>query len=160
MRCPHCRDENDKVVDTRSAEDGSVIRRRRECVKCGKRFTTHERLEDMPVKVVKKSGQIEDFSRDKILAGVCRATEKRPVQLDDLRDLVSGLERQITAGNRREINSRDIGEMVMRELRRLDEVAYVRFASVYREYQAVDEFIKEVSELHEPGHPDSDGFSG
>lgn len=148
MRCPFCSKDNDKVMDTRSSDDGSVIRRRRECLHCARRFTTHERLEEMPVRVVKKSGRREPFDRDKILAGVRRAIEKRPVSLEQIEELVTGLERQILDQTKREIPAKTIGEMVMQKLGEIDEVAYVRFASVYREYQAVEEFIKEITSMN------------
>lgn len=148
MRCPFCKKDNDKVIDTRPSEDGSVIRRRRECMNCARRFTTHERLEEMPVRVVKKSGRREPFDRDKILVGVRRAVEKRPVSLEQVEELVAGLERQILDQTEREIPTQAIGEMVMKKLGEIDEVAYVRFASVYREYQAVEEFIKEITSMN------------
>lgn len=147
MRCPFCKVDNDKVIDTRPSEDGSVIRRRRECIQCGRRFTTHERLEEMPVRVVKKSGRREPFDREKILVGVRRAVEKRPVSGEQVEEVVAALERQILDQTEREIPTRVIGEMVMKRLGEIDEVAYVRFASVYREYQAVEEFIQEISSM-------------
>ena len=148
MRCPFCKMDNDRVIDTRPSEDGSVIRRRRECMNCTRRFTTHERLEEMPVRVVKKGGRREPFDRDKILVGVRRAVEKRPVSLEQVEEIVTSLERQILDQTEREIPTRAIGEMVMKKLGEIDEVAYVRFASVYREYQAVDEFIKEITSMN------------
>lgn len=146
MRCPFCKVDNDKVIDTRPSEDGGVIRRRRECINCNKRFTTHERLEEMPVRVVKKSGRREPFDRSKILSGVMRAVEKRSISTEVVENLVDEIERQVLASER-EIASQDIGELVMTKLRAMDEVAYVRFASVYREYRAVDEFIKEIRDI-------------
>ncbi len=150
MRCPFCKQDNDKVIDTRPSEDGSAIRRRRECIMCGRRFTTHERLEEMPVKVVKKNGKREPLEHSKILAGVSRALEKRSVSVEQIEEIVAAIERQILDRSEREIDSKTIGEMVMAKLREVDEVAYVRFASVYREYQAVDEFIKEISLMSKP----------
>lgn len=147
MRCPFCKKDNDKVIDTRPSEDGSVIRRRRECLDCSRRFTTHERLEEMPVRVVKKSGRREPFDRAKILAGVIRAVEKRPVSAEQAEEIVASIERQILDQTDREISTRDIGNLVMDRLRKVDEVAYVRFVSVYREYQAVEEFIQEISSM-------------
>lgn len=147
MRCPFCKKDNDKVIDTRPSEDGSVIRRRRECLDCSRRFTTHERLEEMPVRVVKKSGRREPFDRAKILAGVIRAVEKRPVSAEQAEEIVASIERQILDQTDREISTRDIGNLVMDRLRKIDEVAYVRFVSVYREYQAVEEFIQEISSM-------------
>jgi transcriptional regulator NrdR len=147
MRCPFCKKDNDKVIDTRPSEDGSVIRRRRECLDCSRRFTTHERLEEMPVRVVKKSGRREPFDRAKILMGVMRAVEKRPVSAEQAEEIVTSIERQILDQTDREISTRDIGNLVMDRLRKIDEVAYVRFVSVYREYQAVEEFIQEISSM-------------
>ncbi len=151
MRCPFCKKDNDKVIDTRPSEDGSVIRRRRECLDCSRRFTTHERLEEMPVRVVKKSGRREPFDRAKILVGVMRAVEKRPVSAEQAEEIVASIERQILDQTDREISTRDIGNLLMDRLRRIDEVAYVRFASVYREYQAVQEFIQEISSMGTDG---------
>ena len=156
MRCPFCKKDNDKVIDTRPSEDGSVIRRRRECLGCNKRFTTHERLEEMPVRVVKKTGRREPFDRAKILNGVMRAVEKRSISIDTVEKLVEAIEREVLDKADREISSRDIGELVMTRLREMDEVAYVRFASVYREYQALEEFIKEIRTIN----PASNGFGG
>lgn len=148
MRCPFCKKDNDKVIDTRPSEDGSVIRRRRECIGCGKRFTTHERLEEMPVRVIKKSGRREPFDRSKILTGLMRAVEKRSISVETIEDLVESIEREVLEQSEREISTKDIGELVMSRLRAMDEVAYVRFASVYREYQALEEFIKEIRTIN------------
>jgi transcriptional repressor NrdR len=136
--------DSDRVIDTRPAEDGSVTRRRRECLACGRRFTTHERLEEMPVRVVKKGGRREPFERAKILAGVMRAVEKRPISLEEAEALVSAVERQVLDQTEKEVATSRIGEMVMTRLAAIDEVAYIRFASVYREYQALEEFVKEI----------------
>lgn len=154
MRCPFCKKDNDKVIDTRPSEDGSVTRRRRECLECGKRFTTHERLEEMPIRVVKKNGRREPFDRAKILNGVARAVEKRSMSLEMVESLVESIEREILDQADREISTRDIGELVMARLRAVDEVAYVRFASVYREYQALEEFINEIRTFK----PNGNGF--
>ena len=152
MRCPFCKKDNDKVIDTRPSEDGSAIRRRRECLECNKRFTTHERLEEMPVRVIKKSGRREPFDRSKILNGVMRAVEKRAMSIEDVENLVESIEREVLDQTDREISTRDIGELVMSRLRAVDEVAYVRFASVYREYQALEEFIKEIRTINPAGN--------
>ncbi len=152
MRCPFCKKDNDKVIDTRPSEDGSVIRRRRECLDCAKRFTTHERLEEMPVRVVKKSGRREPFDRSKILNGVTRAVEKRSISIETVENLVESIEREVLEGTDREISTKDIGELVMAKLRAVDEVAYVRFASVYREYQALEEFINEIRTIKPNGN--------
>ncbi|MDR1519425.1 MAG: transcriptional regulator NrdR [Planctomycetota bacterium] len=153
MRCPFCKMDNDKVIDTRLSDAGLVIRRRRECLTCGKRFTTHERLEEMPIRVIKKTGRREPFERGKILSGVLRAVEKRPLSMERAEELVDALERELLDGAEREISTQRIGGMVMARLRAMDEVAYVRFASVYREYQALDEFIQEIQKI-------SDGDNG
>ena len=151
MRCPFCKKDNDKVIDTRPSEDGSAIRRRRECLECAKRFTTHERLEEMPVRVIKKNGRREPFDRSKILTGVMRAVEKRSFSIEEVEKLVDSMEREILDQSEREISTRDIGELVMARLRAMDEVAYVRFASVYREYQALEEFITEIRTFNPNG---------
>ena len=152
MRCPFCKKDNDKVIDTRPSEDGSAIRRRRECLECSKRFTTHERLEEMPVRVIKKNGRREPFDRSKILSGVMRAVEKRSFSIEQVESLVESIEREILDQTDREISTRDIGELVMGRLRAMDEVAYVRFASVYREYQALEEFITEIRTFNPGGN--------
>jgi len=144
MRCPFCRQDNDKVVDTRPSEDGSTIRRRRECLACSRRFTTHERLEEVPLRVVKKDGSREVFSREKVMGGIMKAMEKRPVSVQQVEELVDSIERELLDASDREVPAFKIGELVMNRLRRLDEVAYVRFASVYREFKAVEEFVREI----------------
>lgn len=154
MRCPFCKKDNDKVIDTRPSDDGSVIRRRRECLDCGKRYTTHERLEELPIRVIKKSGQRQSFNRDKILAGVMRALEKRPVSVEKADALVTRVERTALDRTDREITTREIGELVMAELRATDEVAYVRFASVYQEFQAMNEFINVIKSIHTGNKPE------
>jgi transcriptional repressor NrdR len=151
MRCPFCKKDNDKVIDTRPSEDGFAIRRRRECVGCGKRFTTHERLEEMPVRVIKKNGRREPFDRAKILNGVLRAVEKRSFSIEAVEQMVDAIEREVLDRPDREISTRDIGDMVMAKLRAVDEVAYVRFASVYREYRALEEFINEIRTFNPNG---------
>ncbi len=156
MRCPFCKKDNDKVIDTRPSEDGSAIRRRRECLGCGKRFTTHERLEEMPVRVIKKNGRREPFDRSKIHTGVLRAVEKRPFSIEDVEKLVDEMEREILDQSEREVSTRDIGELVMAKLRAVDEVAYVRFASVYREYSALEEFINEIRTFNPNGKTNGD----
>ena len=156
MRCPFCKQDNDRVIDTRPSEDGSAIRRRRECLGCGKRFTTHERLEEMPVRVVKKNGRREPFDRAKILNGVMRAVEKRSISIEDVEKMVEAMEREILDQPEREISTRDIGELVMAKLRAVDEVAYVRFASVYREYRELEEFINEIRTFNPNGKTNGD----
>jgi transcriptional repressor NrdR len=147
MKCPFCGHEEDKVVDSRSSSDGVSIRRRRECLSCGKRYTTYEHVEEQPLMVVKKDGRREPFDRHKLLAGLVKACEKRPVSMDDLEKLVDELERELSQQFEREVASREVGERVMKKLHALDPVAYVRFASVYREFKDVEQFMRELKEL-------------
>ena len=144
MRCPFCREDRDKVVDSRSSGEGSTIRRRRQCLACSRRFTTYERVETLPLRVVKKDGSREEFDRGKILGGITRACEKRPVSTDAIERVVSEIENEIYTHHDKEISSKEIGQLVMRKLRDLDKVAYIRFASVYREFKDVSEFVEEV----------------
>lgn len=147
MRCPYCGHLEDKVVDSRLREDGRLIRRRRECASCASRFTTFEQVEEVQAMVVKKDGSREMFNRIKILQGLNRACEKRPVTADMLENAVSSIERKLQDSGEREVSSTKIGEMVMSQLRELDEVAYVRFASVYRSFQDIGEFMTELKTL-------------
>lgn len=147
MRCPVCGCVESKVLDSRPIEEGSVIRRRRECDQCGRRFTTYEKYEETPLVVVKKDGRREAFDRRKILNGILRACEKRPVSLASIEAVVSAIERDIRALADGEIDSVRIGELVMEHLRELDEVAYVRFASVYRQFKDINRFLEELEKL-------------
>jgi transcriptional repressor NrdR len=147
MRCPFCRDLDNRVVDSRLGKDGDAVRRRRHCERCGRRFTTYERVEDTLPMVVKKDGRREPFERAKIVNGVTRACEKRPVSTDTVAALADGIERQLQEGGSKEVSSRTIGESVMRALHDLDAVAYVRFASVYRSFGDVHEFMRELEDL-------------
>ena len=147
MKCPFCGHQEDKVVDSRSSSDGVAIRRRRECLRCGKRFTTYEHVEEQPLMIIKKDGRREPFDRHKLLAGLVKACEKRPVSMDDLEQLVDELERELSQHFEREAPSREVGERVMKRLHALDPVAYVRFASVYREFKDVEQFMRELKEL-------------
>ncbi len=147
MKCPFCGHQEDKVVDSRASSDGSSIRRRRECLGCGKRFTTYEHVEEQPLMVVKKDGRREPFDRHKLLGGLVKACEKRPVSMDDLEKLVDELERELSQQFEREVPSREVGERVMKKLHVLDPVAYVRFASVYREFKDVEQFMRELKDL-------------
>lgn len=147
MRCPFCLYDDSKVLDSRSTEEGASIRRRRECGQCGKRFTTYERLEDVPLMVIKKDGRREAFNRAKVLNGVLRACEKRPVAMDAIEALVDDVERELRSSLEREASSEQIGLAVMERLRALDEVAYVRFASVYRQFKDINRFMDELKEL-------------
>lgn len=151
MRCPYCKDDADRVIDTRPGEDGSVTRRRRECMSCGRRYTTHERLEEAPLKVIKRNSVREPFDRSKVHAGIERAVKKRPVTPEQVDEAVDAVERAILATYEREIPSSMVGEMIMEKLRELDEVAYVRFASVYRDFQSVDQFIEEIDTMSKRG---------
>ena len=149
MRCPYCKKDQDRVVDSRSASDGFVIRRRRECASCGRRYTTYERLEESPVRVIKKGGSRVAFDRAKIRVGLEKACEKRPVSADSIEEIVHHVEGAIHERHDKEVHSSEIGQMVMEALRNLDQVAYVRFASVYREFKDVHQFIDELRPLLE-----------
>lgn len=144
MRCPFCRVDNDKVIDSRACEDGFSIRRRRECLQCERRYTTYERLEDITVKVVKKDGVREPFAREKIRSGLQKACWKRPISDDQIEAVVTAVESEVYALGEDEIDSHWLGECVMAELAKLDQVAYVRFASVYREFKDVRDFVDEL----------------
>jgi transcriptional repressor NrdR len=150
MKCPFCKADDDRVVDSRSSADGFAIRRRRECLACGRRYTTYERIEESPIRVVKKDGAREPFERRKILAGLMRACEKRPVSIDTLEEIVSRIEHQVTDQFDREVPSKFIGRLVMREIRKVDQVAFVRFASVYRDFKDVTEFMDEIRPMLDP----------
>ena len=147
MRCPFCGDEENKVVDTRLAKDGEEIRRRRECAECGRRFTTRERLETVLPRVIKNNGSRQPFDEEKLRSGLLRALEKRPVDLEQIDATVDRIKHSLRATGEREVNTRDVGELVMNELRELDDVAYVRFASVYRSFQDVNEFRQEIEAM-------------
>ncbi|MEY8401909.1 transcriptional regulator NrdR [Oscillospiraceae bacterium 44-34] len=147
MKCPYCAYLESKVVDSRPADEGASIRRRRECLSCHKRFTTYETVESLPLMVVKKDGSRQSFDRSKVLGGVIRACEKRPVPYQDMEGLVSEIEQVLQNQMDREISSARIGELVMERLKKLDEVAYVRFASVYREFKDIDTFLSELNKL-------------
>ncbi|KXH87211.1 transcriptional regulator NrdR [Sporosarcina sp. HYO08] len=147
MKCPACHYNGTRVVDSRPAEESRSIRRRRECEKCGFRFTTFEKVEYMPLIVVKKDGSQEEFSGEKLLRGLLRACEKRPVPLEDLKNIVYLIEKDLRSSGVSEIQSDQVGEMVMERLADVDEVAYVRFASVYRQYKDIDFFIEELQKL-------------
>jgi len=149
VRCPYCEDDNSRVVESRAGEDGTTIRRRRECANeaCGRRFTTYERVEQRPLMVVKKDAEREEFSRDKLYRGLVRACEKRPISVDHIEGMVQQIDRDLRMDYEREVPSHVIGERVMEALRELDGVAYVRFASVYREFRDVETLAKEVLSL-------------
>ncbi len=147
MRCPFCKKTENKVIDSRLSHEGAVIRRRRECLDCGRRFTTYERVEEMLPLVVKKDGRREAFDREKILAGLKKAVQKRPVSAEQLEQVVLEIEQKLQEAGEKEINSAVIGEHVMRALQSIDDVAYVRFASVYRSFRDVKEFMDELKDL-------------
>ncbi len=147
MRCPFCENQDTKVIDSRPTEEGHAIRRRRECENCKKRFTTYEKVEEIPLVVIKKDGSREVFDRNKVLNGIIKACEKRPVSLDDIEMIVSDIERGLNNMMQKEIKSKVIGEVIMDHLIDLDEVAYVRFASVYRQFKDVNTFISEIEKL-------------
>ena len=147
MRCPYCKQDDDRVTDTRSSEDGAVIRRRRECLKCNHRYTTHERSEESPLRVLKKNGTRQPFDREKILAGIHRAIEKRPVSGEEAERMVDDIERALLDRPERETPSAEIGDRVLHKLKEVDAVAFVRFASVYRQFQDVDEFVRLVGDM-------------
>lgn len=149
MKCPFCGNIEDKVIDSRTSREGDAIRRRRECLKCGKRFTSYERVEDIIPMVVKKDGRRESFDRLKILGGLKKACEKRPVGIESLEKIVDSIEKKLISLGVKEIPSTWIGEEVMSALRELDKVAYVRFASVYRQFKDINELMNEVKTLFE-----------
>lgn len=147
MRCPFCGHPEDKVVDSRESKEGEAIRRRRECLACDKRFTTYERIDEIPYMVIKKDGRREKFDRQKVLNGLLHACEKRPVAMAQLEAIVNDAEALVVESSEREAKTRAIGELIMQRLGQLDKVAYVRFASVYRDFKDVDEFLAELKEL-------------
>ena len=147
MKCPYCGYAESKVIDSRPAEEGSTIRRRRECLACRKRFTTYEIMERLPLVVVKRDGSRQSFDRVKVINGLVRACEKRPVALSQLEDIADEIEAELQGALEREISTAEIGEMVMDRLKDLDEVAYVRFASVYRQFKDINTFMEELTKL-------------
>ena len=147
MKCPYCGYSESKVIDSRPADENSSIRRRRECLSCGKRFTTYETVESLPMVVVKKDGSRQSFDRNKILNGMLRACEKRPVPLAELEKIAEEIEQDLQNSMEREISTEAIGEKVMERLRNVDQVAYVRFASVYRQFKDIDTFMTELNKL-------------
>lgn len=147
MKCPFCSHMEDKVIDSRPTEEGSAIRRRRECLKCGSRFTTYEKIEDTPLIVIKKDGTRQIYDRNKIINCILKACSKRPVSINQVEDLAINVEQVILNTMKREITSTEIGELIMPRLKNLDEVAYVRFASVYKQFKDVDTFLSELSKI-------------
>jgi transcriptional repressor NrdR len=147
MKCPYCSNLGDKVVDSRESKEGDVIRRRRQCLNCGKRFTSRERIEDIEYRVVKKDGNRESFQRQKMIAGLLTASEKRPVSIQQLEAIADRIEAELQERPEREMTTEEIGARLMQELKQLDQIAYVRFASVYRQFRDVGQFKREVDEL-------------
>ena len=147
MRCPFCGHIEDKVVDSREAKDGDSIRRRRECLECGRRFTSYELIDQIPYMVVKKDGKRESFDRNKVLTGLMRASEKRPISMTQLETIVDEIEKELQDSSDRELSTSEIGKIIMRRLKALDKVAYVRFASVYLEFEDVSAFMTELKDL-------------
>ncbi len=147
MKCPFCGFLEDKVVDSREAKDGDSIRRRRECLECGRRFTSYERIDEIPYMVVKKDGKREAFDRNKLMAGLLRACEKRPISAAQLESIVNSVEKYVQDSTDRERRTEQVGKLIMRRLKELDKVAYVRFASVYLEFEDVSEFMEELKIL-------------
>lgn len=147
MNCPFCGYEESKVIDSRPTDEGQRIRRRRECLQCAKRFTTYEIIESLPIIVIKKDKSRETFNRDKLMTGLLRACEKRPVSIDTLDNMIDEIEVNIQNSLDREVSSEHIGELVMEKLKKIDEVAYVRFASVYRQFKDINTFMSELSKL-------------
>ncbi|MDR3363940.1 MAG: transcriptional regulator NrdR [Clostridiales Family XIII bacterium] len=147
MKCPYCDNTDTKVVDSRPTDEGQVIRRRRECEECGRRFTTYEKIEEIPLIVVKKDGSRQAFDRSKVMSGIIKACEKRPVPMDDIEKIVSNVEKGLSNLMLKEMDSSIIGEYVIEHLREIDDVAYVRFASVYRQFTDAESFRKEIEKL-------------
>lgn len=147
MKCPYCAFEEDKVIDSRPTDEGATIRRRRECLSCRKRYTTYEKVESMPIMVIKKDGSRQPYDRDKLRKGILRACEKRSISMDQIESLLDCIEAKINNSLEREVTSEFIGELVMENLRQLDEVAYVRFASVYRQFKDINTFMNELNKL-------------
>ncbi len=147
MKCPFCAQTNDRVVDSRETQNGLTVRRRRECLSCGRRFTSYERIEDIPYMVIKRDGTRVEFDRKKLLVGLNKACEKRPVPAKSLDEIVDAVEQQLHEREDREMTTTEIGSLVMTRLRQLDQVAYVRFASVYRKFEDIDEFMSELKNL-------------
>lgn len=147
MKCPFCAEIDNKVIDSRLSKDGNVIRRRRECIICGRRFTTYEHIEEIPVMIVKKDGRREVFSREKVRSGLQKACQKRDISINVIDEFLDELERDLREAGEKEISSNKIGEKVMVKLHEIDDVAYVRFASVYREFKDVNDFVSELKNL-------------
>jgi len=147
MKCPYCGSRKDKVIDSRSSNIGQNVRRRRECLKCERRFTTYEYIEEIPLMVIKKDARREPFERKKLLAGIIKACEKRPIPIEKQEGICDKIEKQIQRKFEKEVDSKEVGELVMKSLYEIDEIAYVRFASVYRQFRDVSQFMKEIKKF-------------
>ena len=147
MKCPFCSSDEDKVIDSRSSNEGKSVRRRRECLKCDKRFTTYEYVEEIPLMVIKKDGRREAFDRNKIISGIMKACEKRPVSVEKVEGIVDRVEKELQKSFDKEVKAQVVGELVMDLMHKVDEVAYVRFASVYRQFKDINQFMKELKDL-------------
>ena len=147
MKCPFCAHPEDKVIDSRESREGELIRRRRECLECARRFTTYERIDEIPYMVIKKDGRREKFDRQKVMQGLLKASEKRPIGMGQLAGIIDDVESKLSESVDRELPTTQVGEMLMERLRGLDKIAYVRFASVYRDFQDVEAFLNEVTDL-------------
>ena len=147
MKCPFCGHPEDKVIDSRESKEGELIRRRRECLECARRFTTYERIDEIPYMVIKKDGRREKFDRQKVMTGLLKASEKRPIGMGQLAKIIDDVEGRLGETADRELSTTEIGEMLMESLRGLDKIAYVRFASVYRDFQDVEAFLNELTDL-------------
>ncbi len=156
MKCPYCGEIENRVMDSRLSKDGNAIRRRRECTVCRRRFTTYEQVEEIPIMIIKKDGRRELFSRDKVRLGILRACEKRDVSMNAIEDFLDELERDLREAEEKETPSAEIGEKIMNRLKALDDVAYVRFASVYREFKDVNDFVSELKRLSERGQTEEE----
>ena len=147
MKCPFCAHNDDKVIDSRSSDEDKSVRRRRECMKCKKRFTTYEYIEEVPLMIIKKDGRRESFDRNKIISGIMKACEKRPVSVEKIEALVERVEKELQKSFDKEVKAQVVGNLVMDALHKVDEVAYVRFASVYRQFKDINQFMKELKDL-------------
>lgn len=147
MKCPYCEFLDSKVIDSRPTDEGQAIRRRRECISCGKRFTTYEKFEEIPIMVVKKDGNRQSYNRNKLLNGIIKSCEKRPVSISDIERIVDDIEKKLSNSLEKEVTSIEIGEMVMSKLKDVDEVSYVRFASVYRQFKDLNTFMEELKKI-------------
>lgn len=147
MKCPFCGHPEDKVIDSRESKEGELIRRRRECLECMRRFTTYERIDEIPYMVIKKDGRREKFDRQKVMTGLLKASEKRPISMGQLANIIDDVETKLAETPDRELSTTEVGELLMQSLKKLDKIAYVRFASVYRDFQDVEAFLNEVTDL-------------